>query len=82
MSEPCVHALVFKFCVQTVAEEKKIIRENAFSFAQLYTPTYRFRFSRAYIKPEPNQTESVLLICPIMSNFANKFSYNTSYHDI
>ncbi len=36
MATPYVHAPVFKFCVQTIAEEKKIIRENAFSFAQPY----------------------------------------------
>ena len=53
-----VHALVFKFCVQTIAEEKKITGENAFSFTQPYTShLYRFKFNRAYIKPEPNQNQ-------------------------
>ena len=59
----CVHAPVFKLCVQTIAEEKKIIRESlslvrwifrclAFLLSSLI---YWFRFIRAYIKPEPNQ---------------------------
>jgi len=41
---------------QAMTSKKKITRENAFSFAQTYTShLYRFRFIRAYIKPEPNQ---------------------------
>ena len=39
-------------------ESKENNSRNAFSFAQPYTShLYRFRFNRAYIKPEPNQNQ-------------------------
>ncbi len=71
-----VHALVFKFCVQTMAGEKEKIWGPIF-----FCPAsiYRFRFNRAYIKPEPNQNRCLekdkqarlAVLLPIFCNFVS-----------
>lgn len=54
MAAICVHAPVFKFCVQTTAEERK---KSECRLSLLRSHIYWFRFSWAYISP--NQTKTI-----------------------
>ena len=70
-------------CVQTMAGEKEKLRRIIF-FCPAYI--YRFRFVRAYIKPEPNQNHGIGKIntstifepkkcCDLSENFAGSPHY-------
>ncbi|WP_303332265.1 hypothetical protein, partial [Muribaculum intestinale] len=61
MAYTCVHAPVFKI----MTEEKENLRRAIF-----FCPVsiYRFRFIRAYIKPEPNQEQRISTCEKIMLN--------------
>ena len=54
IAAPCVHAFVFKFCVQIVADEKKIIRgESLFGPVDFSSwadfPVFGVSFAQPYI---------------------------------
>ncbi len=63
---------VFKFYVQTIADEKKNRQ-----IARLFCPAlYWFRFIRSYIKPEPNQTQRIPKVLAILQASIEFFTCN------